>query len=131
MKFVIFPDEVAARVRVAAGYDELIDARRVRVRALPVARERTPVYAQCAVQIDPREHVIETLKERDVPTAVYHSSPPYLQQAFAKGGYGVGAFPQNEALAGLRLSLPMHPYPSDAEQGYVVDVLAKTCGTDA
>lgn len=122
--------QYAARVRVAAGYDELIDARRVRARAPTSARERTSVCAQCAVQVNHCEHVIETLKERDVPTAVHHSRPLHLQSVFAKAGHGAAALPENEALAGLYLSLPMHPYLSDAEQSYVVDVLAKTCGTD-
>lgn len=128
-KLAIFPDELAARARVATRYTELIAARRPRARPLTVAAGRTSAYAQYTVEVDDRARVIEELKARGIPTAVHYPKPLHLQPVFRNDGQGTGAFPVAESLAERVLSLPMHPYLDDAEQCRVIDALTAVCGT--
>lgn len=127
-KLAIFPDELAARVRIAARYDELIAARRVRLRPLAVASGRTSVYAQYTVEVNDRARVVEDLKSRGIPTAVHYPKPLHLQPVFRVDDHGTSAFPVAEALAERVLSLPMHPYLEDDDQRRVIDALAEVCG---
>lgn len=128
-KLAIFPNEIAARARVAARYDKYIAARRVRVRPQSIAQDRVSVYAQYTVEVEQRPRVIEELKARGIPTAVHYPRPLHLQPVFRAAGGGVGQFPIAEAMADRVLSLPMHPYLADEDQVRVIDALADVCGT--
>ena len=72
--------------------------------------------------IDHRDEVQARLKDDGVPTAVYYSQPLPRMKAFAPYAAD-GGYPQSERLAGRVLSLPMHPYLSDAQAHYVADRL--------
>ena len=57
-----------------------------------------------------------------VPTAIYY--PQILPQMGAFAPYAArGGYPQSERLSGRVLSLPMHPYLTDAQAHYVADRL--------
>ncbi len=61
------------------------------------------------------------LKADGVPTAVYYSQPLHRMKAFQS--YATAPMPQSERLAGRVLSLPMHPYLTEAQANYVTDRL--------
>jgi UDP-2-acetamido-2-deoxy-ribo-hexuluronate aminotransferase len=63
------------------------------------------------------------MKAHGVPTAVHYPLPLHLQPVFANLGHGEGRFPVSEAAARRVISLPMHPYLSDADQVKVVAAL--------
>ena len=72
--------------------------------------------------IDRRDEVQAAMKADGVPTAVYY--PQTLPQMKAFAAYAeAGGYPQSERLSGRVLSLPMHPYLSDAQAQYVADRL--------
>ena len=111
-KLGIFPDEVETRARIAGRYGELLgDA----VVTPYIEAHNTSVYAQYTVQVDQREAVQKKLQERGIPTAVHYPVPLHLQPVFAGLGLPEGSFPVAESAAGRVLSLPMHPYLTDAE----------------
>jgi UDP-2-acetamido-2-deoxy-ribo-hexuluronate aminotransferase len=132
-KMEVFDDEVAARIRLGARYSELIvevfGKDSARVRAPYVEPHNTSVYAQYTVEVEGREFVETRMKEQGVPTTVHYPLPLHLQPAFAHLGQGEGTFPVSEAAARRVISLPMHPYLSDADQVKVVSALKESVAT--
>jgi UDP-2-acetamido-2-deoxy-ribo-hexuluronate aminotransferase len=129
-KMEIFDDEVAARIRLGARYTELIveafGQNSARVRAPFIDPRNTSVYAQYTVEVEGREFVATRMKAFGVPTAVHYPLPLHLQPVFAHLGQGEGSFPVSEAAARRVISLPMHPYLSDADQVKVVSALKES-----
>lgn len=121
VKLAHFDDEIAARERIAARYDAMLDGSDV---VTPyVAHGRTSVYAQYSIQSDNREALVEKLSAANVPTAIHYPIPLHRQEAFAALGYKEGDFPVAERISRRILSLPMSPFLTQAEQDYVVDAI--------
>ena len=53
-------------------------------------------------------------------SAVYYPAPLHKQKAFAEVGETPTALTNSERLCGEVLTLPVHPYLSDADVDYVV-----------
>lgn len=116
-KLKIFPDELAARQRVADRYtDELHEL--VETPFMPNAS--TSAWAQYSVLSDQRDRLQASLGQVGVPTAVYYPTPLHLQTAFASLGYKPGNLPVSETLAERIISLPMHPYMEPETQDEIV-----------
>ncbi len=129
-KFEIFDDEVAARMRIGGRYSEMI-AEAFRDQSDPARRVTTPllapgctsVYAQYTIEVANRDQVEQALKAQGIPTAVHYPVPLHLQPVFADLGQGAGTFPVSEAAGRRVLSLPMHPYLTEAQQARIVQAL--------
>jgi UDP-2-acetamido-2-deoxy-ribo-hexuluronate aminotransferase len=81
------------------------------------------VHAQFTVQVNNRAKVQAILKEKGVPTAVHY--PLVLHKQPALVGKSVNhPCPQSEAASERVLSLPMHPYLSEADQDHIVRSLS-------
>jgi dTDP-4-amino-4,6-dideoxygalactose transaminase len=123
---------IAARRRVAAGYNERLAALAgvERPRELGSADAGTPspvagcVYHQYTVRVRDRENVQARLKEAGVGTMVYYPVPLHVQEVHAGLGYRVGTFPEAERAAAECLSLPMFPELTGEQQEVVVSALA-------
>jgi len=123
-KMEIFDDEVEARMRIGGRYSELIaEALGDRVTTPLLAPGCTSVYAQYTIEVANREKVEQAMKAQGIPTAVHYPMPLHLQPVFADLGQGAGAFPVAEAAGRRVLSLPMHPYLTEAQQVRVVQAL--------
>ncbi|HEY5760471.1 MAG TPA: DegT/DnrJ/EryC1/StrS family aminotransferase [Steroidobacter sp.] len=132
-KMEIFPDEVDARIKIGARYSQLIneafakESEPSRKVVTPyIAPNCTSVYAQYTVEVADRAKVEQGMKARGVPTAVHYPVPLHLQPVFANLGQGVGTFPVSEAVGNRVLSLPMHPYLTEAHQAQVVNALKES-----
>ena len=128
-KLEMFDEEVAARSRLGARYAELIGAKfgtgaQALVRAPEVEQFNTCVFAQYTVEVDNRDIVETRMKQHGVPTAVHYPLSLHMQPVFADMGHKEGDFPHSESAARRVISLPMHPYLTDEQQGRVVDALA-------
>jgi UDP-2-acetamido-2-deoxy-ribo-hexuluronate aminotransferase len=123
-KMEIFDDEVAARMRIGGRYSEMIaEALGDRVTTPLLAPGCTSVYAQYTIEVSNRDKVEQAMKAQGIPTAVHYPMPLHLQPVFADLGQGAGAFPISEAAGRRVLSLPMHPYLTEAQQARVVQAL--------
>jgi UDP-2-acetamido-2-deoxy-ribo-hexuluronate aminotransferase len=123
-KMEIFDDEVEARMRIGARYSEMIaEALGDRVTTPLLAPGCTSVYAQYTIEVANRDQVEQAMKAQGIPTAVHYPVPLHLQPVFADLGQGAGAFPISEAAGRRVLSLPMHPYLTEAQQARVVQAL--------
>ncbi|HYM34924.1 MAG TPA: DegT/DnrJ/EryC1/StrS family aminotransferase [Steroidobacteraceae bacterium] len=122
-KLDVFDDEVAARSRIGARYSQLIEASIPNVVTPRLSDGCTSVYAQYTVEVPQRDKVEAAMKARGIPTAVHYPIPLHLQPVFANLGYKKGDFPLSEKAGERVMSLPMHPYLSDADQDRVVAAL--------
>jgi len=119
-KLEIFPEEIAARQKVAQRYSAGLQNA---VEVPYVSPDCTSVWAQYSVLSDRRAELQEKLKRAGIPTAVYYSIPLHRQGAFAHLGHKAGDFPVSEQAAGRIFSLPMHPYLSKEDQEKIMKVL--------
>jgi dTDP-4-amino-4,6-dideoxygalactose transaminase len=113
--------------RVAAGrYDGLL-AGIPTVRTPVVAEGNEHVWHLYVVRVDARirDRVVRQLQTEGIGASIHYPKPLHLTGAFGGLGYGEGAFPVAERLAGEILSLPLFPEITEAQQERVVDVLAE------
>jgi UDP-2-acetamido-2-deoxy-ribo-hexuluronate aminotransferase len=125
-KLDIFDDEVAARARIGARYTEALRQAAPEIGTPAVPAGYTSVYAQYTVQVPNRTKVEAAMKMRGVPTAVHYPIPLHRQPVFANLGYQAGDFPVSERAGERVMSLPMHPYLSEADQDSVVKALVES-----
>ncbi|MCA3154039.1 MAG: DegT/DnrJ/EryC1/StrS family aminotransferase [Burkholderiales bacterium] len=127
-KLKIFPDEIAARDRVARRYNEMLGD----VVAVPVVAEgNTSVWAQYTMRVPNRDALAAALKAKGVPTAIYYPKPLHQQTAYSKFPCAGNGVPVSERLAGEVLSLPMHPYLEEAVQDRIIAAVREALGAGA
>lgn len=118
-KLGIFDDEMAERQRVADRYDQLL-ARGELGNSPFIAPENISAYAQYTVRVPDRETVQDRLSQAGIPSVVHYPIPLNEQPAVADKN---ARLPVGTAAAQEVLSLPMHPYLTEAEQVKVVSAL--------
>jgi UDP-2-acetamido-2-deoxy-ribo-hexuluronate aminotransferase len=119
-----FPWEVSERNRIGARYSELLR----NVCVVPeVDAGNTHVYAQYTIRVKDREALGAKLKEAGIPTAVYYPKCLHEQPVFA-GTSAWGDLPESEKASREVISLPMHPYLSEADQDKVVAAVKAAVG---
>jgi len=124
-KLTIFEDEIAARNRVADRYAQALGNL---VRTPRVIEGGVSTWAQYTIEADNRDGLAAALREQGVPTAVYYPIPIHRQAPYAHYPVAPGGLPVTEAKAGRVLSLPMHPYLTQADQDLVTDAVRRFVG---
>jgi UDP-2-acetamido-2-deoxy-ribo-hexuluronate aminotransferase len=123
-KLRIFPDEIAARDKVAARYTQgLAD-----VAVVPrVGNESTSVWAQYTIKLKPgqRDKLAADLKAQGIPTAIYYTRPLHKQPAYRDYPVADSGVPVSEQLSGEVLSLPMHAYLEPVDQDRIIGAVRK------
>ena len=122
-KLTIFTDEIDARNRVAARYQELLDEVII-VPEIPIGL--TSVWAQYTVRLPigrDRDRVAAKLKAAGVPTAAYYAKPLHSQSAYRNYPVAGNGLPVCDRLAYEVLSLPMHPYLDKNTQDRIAGAL--------
>lgn len=116
-KLKIFGEELDRRTELAARYnDKLAGA----FDAQDHGPGRESGWGYYTVAVDERDAVMARLKEDGVPTAIYYPQPLHTMKAFSKYA-PEGGMPVSEKLAARVMSLPLHPYLSDAQADYVCE----------
>ena len=105
------------RARIGARYSAALGARCV---VPEVAAGNTHVYAQYTIRVPDRDRLAEQLKSQGIPSAIYYPKCLHEQPVFASLGYKWGDFPESEKASREVLSLPMHPFLSEADQDRVI-----------
>jgi len=115
-----FDWEIKERGRIGARYSAALKGNC----AVPaVAPGNTHVYAQYTIRIPERDKVAARLKARGIPTAVYYPKCLHEQPVFSMLGYNLGDFPVSEKASREVLSLPMHPFLTEADQDRIIDAV--------
>jgi dTDP-4-amino-4,6-dideoxygalactose transaminase len=123
-KLKIFPDEIAARDKVAQRYTQAL----ADVAVVPrVGNESTSVWAQYTIKLKPgqRDKLAADLKAQSIPTAIYYTKPLHKQPAYRDYPVADGGVPVSEQLSGEVISLPMHAYLEPADQDRVIAAVRK------
>lgn len=68
-----------------------------------------------------RDEVQLKLKEKNIPSMIYYTKPMHEQTAFSQLNFDEADFRVTEELCETVLSLPMHPYLTEADINTVVD----------
>lgn len=121
-KLKIFDEELHKRRKIAARYTErLQNIAGLRFQKVPGGYKSA--WAQFSIICDKRDLMMERLKEKGIPCAVYYPTPLHLQQAFSGLGYGTGDFPVSEEISEKIFSIPVHPYLTDSQVDYICDTV--------
>lgn len=116
-KLRLFPGEIPARQQKAdyynAGLAPFVDVPRLTPGA-------TSVWAQYTIITEDRDGLAKACREAGVPTAIHYTAslnrlPPYREVPAPPAG-----LPQAEWLSERVISLPMHPYLTEAQQDLVI-----------
>ena len=118
-KLGIFGEEMAARKRLAARYRARLNGR---VEMPEAQKGAESAWGLFTVYVDGRDRVMAALKEKGVPTSIYYNIPLHRHRAFAPYA-PAGGLPNAEKLAARVMSLPFHPYLSDAQIDRVCEAL--------
>jgi dTDP-4-amino-4,6-dideoxygalactose transaminase len=124
-KLRIFPDEIAARNRVAAHYSEAL----ADIAVVPrVGNESTSVWAQYTIKLKPgqRDKLAVDLKAQGIPTAIYYTKPLHRQPAYRDYPVADGGVPVSEQLSGEVISLPMHAYLEQPDLDRIIGAVRKS-----
>ncbi|MCC8421423.1 DegT/DnrJ/EryC1/StrS family aminotransferase [Photorhabdus thracensis] len=106
-KLDIFEEEMAMRQRVAANYNQALNA--IGIITTPyIEPHNLSAYAQYTIRVKNRDELQRRLKEQGIPTAVHYPIPLNKQPAVASNI----ALPVGDEIAQEVISLPMHPYLS-------------------
>lgn len=119
-KLSVFPEELAARERIARIYDSRLGNAVVTPARVPDSTSAWAIYAILLRDAVARARVQETLRGDGVPTAIYYPRPLHLQPAYRDHHDGT-ALPISEDLAERILALPIHPDLSEAAVSHVCD----------
>lgn len=116
-KLRLFPGEIPARQEKADRYNAGLAAVVDVPRLMPGA---TSVWAQYTIITEDRDGLAKACREAGVPTAIHYTAslnrlPPYRELPTPAAG-----LPQAEWLSERVISLPMHPYLTDAQQDLVI-----------
>ena len=118
-----FEWEVGERARIGTRYNELLADCAV----VPVTQAgNTHVYAQYTIRVPDRDALGAKLGAEGIPTAVYYPKCLHEQPVFASLGYQPGSFPESERASRSVISLPMHPFLSEADQDRVVAAMRRS-----
>ena len=124
-KLPSFQDELDARDRLARHYSARL-SNRVQTPVMPDGL--FCAWAQYTIRLPNRDAVRAKLGEAGIPTAIYYPTPMHLAEAYRAHGEGEGSLPVSEALCREVLSLPMHPFLSDADADRVCDGVLAAVG---
>lgn len=124
-KMTIFPEEVEMRHAVAERYQRLLPSA---VKKPQILDHNTSVYAQYTIEVENQEALQQALQVQGIPTAVHYPVGLHEQPIFKTLYPATQTFPISEHAARHVVSLPMHPYLTDADQQKicrVIDVFLK------
>ena len=121
-KLKIFPEEIAARDRIARRYNERLGDVAITPAVLDGA---TSVWAQYTLRLPgfDRAAFQASLAGAGVPTAIYYPKPLHRQTAYQGFPVAGEGLPTAERIAAEVISLPMHPYLTEAAQDRVVQAV--------
>ena len=114
-KLKFFDEEVEGCNRVASNYTELLGNAVITPTVMPDAYSSWAQYTVCFADSEKRERAIQSLKEKEIPSAVYYVKPLHLQKAFENTQVQGVSYKVTEMICNTCLSLPMHAYMQQSD----------------
>jgi aminotransferase EvaB len=112
------------RIDIAIKYDEAFDS--LVDLDIPIRRSGVRhVFHLYILRTQKRDALLEYLINQGIEAKVHYSLPMHMQEAAIELGYKEGDFPIAEAHGKTAITLPAHPYLTDAEVDYVIEQVKK------
>lgn len=93
---------------------------------IPLIKDnRDHVFHQYTLRAKKRDEFMKYLNENDISTAVHYPIPLHLQTAFKYLKLDEGSLPDAEKLAREVISIPVHPFLTENEILYIIDMINK------
>lgn len=121
-KLAVFPQELAARERIARVYDEQLQGVVGIPARVPDSTSAWAIYAILLKDAAQRDSVQASLRSQGVPTAIYYPKPLHHQPAYRDYHDGNG-LPVAEDISTRILALPIHPDLTEAQVARVCDAV--------
>ena len=121
-KLSIFDEELEMRNKVSDYYKESLN------NAQYIPENYHSAHALFSITLGShkkREELVDKLKQNNIPNVIYYKYPIHLMKGFHYLGYRNGDFSISENLSQTIVSLPMHPYLSEAEIDLTIKTLKK------
>ena len=119
-KLEVFSEELAQRQKIAQFYTQRLSRQFITPYVEP---HNMSTYAQYTIQVADRDFVRAALAEQGIPTAVHYPELLNRQMALQSSHLPAGSYPHAEVAADRVLSLPFHPYLSEAMMTQLTDEL--------
>ena len=126
-KMTVFPDELAAREKIAQYYDQRLGNVLTTPARVPDSTSAWAIYAVLLPDGVDRDAFQAALRAEGVPTAVYYPRPLHRQPAYRDHHDGT-ALPVSDRLADRILALPIHPDLDEAAVSQVCDAVIAALG---
>jgi len=124
VKLKYYKEDLRLRQEVASKYTKALENRSNII--LPyVSKKSISSWAQYSIRVKNRDELQNKLKEKGIPTAIHYPMPLHLQESFKYLNLKEGSFPIAEKISKEIISLPMNPYLTDEEIGYIVKNIEK------
>ncbi len=128
-KLDIFPLELEKRQSVVNNYNKHFNKLNLGIKLPILHKKATSSWAQYTIilpnKID-RDKLQESLKSKNIPTAVYYPIPLNKHKPYQKYPVPKEGLPVTDYLSKNVLSLPMHPYLSESEIIFIVKNIANS-----
>ncbi len=126
-KLTVFPEELAARERVARYYDQRLGNALQTPARVPDSSSAWAIYAVLLRDGAARASVQAALKAQGVPTAIYYPRPLHKQPAYRDQHDG-STLPVSEDIAERIMALPIHPDLTEADLARICDAVVAAVG---
>jgi UDP-2-acetamido-2-deoxy-ribo-hexuluronate aminotransferase len=126
-KLTVFPEELAAREKIARYYDSRLGNAVATPVRVPDSTSAWAIYAILLKDGADRDAVQAKLRADGVPTAIYYPRPLHLQPAYRDAHDGA-PLPVSEDLATRILALPIHPDLDDVAVERICDAVLAAVG---
>ena len=119
-KLSIFDDELVMRNEVDFHYRKYINNAQHHPEGYQSAHALFSIVLGSSIK---RDNLIDRLTQNKVPSVIYYKFPIHLMEAFQYLGYRKGSLPISENLSHSIVSLPMHPYLTEADIDFIVNTI--------
>jgi UDP-2-acetamido-2-deoxy-ribo-hexuluronate aminotransferase len=126
-KLTVFPDELVAREKIAAYYDQRLGNTVTIPARVPNSTAAWAIYSILLPDGVDRATVQAALREGGVPTAIYYPRPLHRQPAYREH-HDETALPVSERLADRIMALPIHPDMDEEAVCHVCDAVVAAVG---
>jgi dTDP-4-amino-4,6-dideoxygalactose transaminase len=118
-KLAVFKDEIEKRNVIAARYSKGL---KDHVSATPhIAQHVISTWAQYTIEVPNAEDFSQAMKDKGIPTARYYPLPTHMHSAYREFAVSGNGLPNTMACRHQVVSLPMHPYLSEADQDRIIE----------
>ena len=119
-KLSIFDDELVMRNEVNSHYRKYLNNAQHHPEGYQSAHA---LFSIVLGSNNKRDNLIDRLTQKKIPSVIYYKFPIHLMEAFKYLGFQKGSLPISENLSHSIVSLPMHPYLTEADIDFIVNTI--------